>query len=314
MDALSVFELTKSYPVRNNSDFFAVRNLSFTAREGETIAFLGPNGAGKSTTIKILCGILTPTSGQVKIFGHQAGSVEGNRRLGLVFGTRSQLHLHMTIKESLELCAEIYFVSGKQKHHRIQELAEMFDIQHHLNSRARTLSLGERMRCEIVAALIHKPQILLADEPTIGLDIVAKNKLRELILQWQKEERTTVLLTSHDLSDVEALCQRCILIDHGQKQYDGPLAELKGPLKSLRRVRVTLSDAHLSLLDLSGGPTNNIIKKSIESNFIHNYEFDTVKHPLAESINNIIRHYGDNIQDLQIQEVSLEEVLRQRFS
>ncbi|HND84278.1 MAG TPA: hypothetical protein PLU50_00660, partial [Pseudobdellovibrionaceae bacterium] len=175
-------------------------------------------------------------------------------------------------------------------------------------------SLGERMRCEIVAALIHKPQILLADEPTIGLDIVAKNKLRELILQWQKEERTTVLLTSHDLSDVEALCQRCILIDHGQKQYDGPLAELKGPLKSLRRVRVTLSDAHLSLLDLSGGPTNNIIKKSIESNFIHNYEFDTVKHPLAESINNIIRHYGDNIQDLQIQEVSLEEVLRQRFS
>ena len=125
---------------------------------------------------------------------------------------------------------------------RLEELSMLFEIRDLLPKRVRTLSLGQRMRCELVAALIHKPAILLADEPTIGLDIIAKNRLRELVLRWQKEEKSTLLLTSHDLSDVEALCSRCILIDHGMKRFDGPIDLLKGELADLRRVQITVSD------------------------------------------------------------------------
>lgn len=196
----------------------------------------------------MLSGILTPSHGEAQVMGLAAGSREANKQIGLVFGTRSQLYMHMTIFESLDLISEIYFVTGELKKKRIHYLAELFQIEHHLTARARTLSLGERMRCELVAALIHRPRVLLADEPTIGLDVVAKNKLRELIRLWQNEEKTTLLLTSHDLSDVEALCHRCILIDHGQKQYDGTLPGLKGDLSDLRRLHITVVESETPIL------------------------------------------------------------------
>lgn len=303
--------LTKTYPKPKSQElFFAVKDLNFDITEGEVVAFLGPNGAGKSTTIKMLCGILTPSAGSSEIIGFKSGTKEANLRLGLVFGTRSQLYMHMTIHENLDLISEIYYVTGEEKKKRIAHLAEIFQIEHHLKSRARTLSLGERMRCEIVAALIHRPRVLLADEPTIGLDVVAKNKLREVIKTWQREEKATLLLTSHDLSDVEALCHRCILIDHGQKQFDGTLTGLKGDLSGVRRIQIISSDKSKSPM------TNVSLVKPVETGdeYIHKYEMNTQQIPMAETISKLSSHYGESLQDLQIFEASLEEVLGARFT
>jgi ABC-2 type transport system ATP-binding protein len=311
MHSITVKNLSKSYPQKKSSSpFFAVQNLNFDIHEGEVVAFLGPNGAGKSTTIKILSGILTPTSGSAEVMNMPAGSHAANRQLGLVFGTRSQLFMHMTVYESLDMIAEIYYVSGENKKKRLMHLAELFQIERHLQSRVRTLSLGERMRCELVAALVHHPRVLLADEPTIGLDVVAKNRLRELIRVWQKEEKTTLLLTSHDLSDVEALCERCILIDHGQKQYDGALTGLKGDLSGVRRLQITVADNSKAYF---GGDER--IQRTDDTNlFIHKYETHTSRISMPETISKLSRHYGESLQDLQIFEVSLEEVLSSRFS
>ena len=311
MKSIIAKNLTKTYSKpKTNELFFAVKDLNFDITEGEVVAFLGPNGAGKSTTIKMLCGILTPSSGSSEVMSLRSGTKEANLRLGLVFGTRSQLYMHMTIAENLDLISEIYYVTGYEKKRRIAQLAEIFQIEHHLKSRARTLSLGERMRCEIVASLIHKPRVLLADEPTIGLDVVAKNKLREVIKTWQKEEKATLLLTSHDLSDVEALCHRCILIDHGEKQYDGTITGLKGDLSGLRRIQIISSDKSKTLM------RNVTHVKALDSGdeFIHKYEMNTQQIPMAETISKLSSHYGESLQDLQIFEASLEEVLGARFS
>lgn len=300
--AIQAQELTKQFP---KTDSFSVRSLSFDIQQGETVAFLGPNGAGKSTTIKMLCGILSPTSGSAQILGFQSGTREANQSLGLVFGTRSQLYFHMTVEHCLDLSAEIYYLTGAQKRNRISELSEAFSITHLLNRRVRSLSLGERMRCEIVAALLHRPRVLLADEPTIGLDIVAKNSLREIIKNWQRHEKTTLMLTSHDLSDVEALCDRCILIDHGTKRFDGALKDLRGDLQNLRRIRVTTSSSDKKVLC---DPNRfKIIEQ--ESAFTHIYEFFTDRLPMSEGLFLLSQHYGDTLQDLNINEVTLEEVL-----
>ncbi|MFS4457794.1 ABC transporter ATP-binding protein [Bdellovibrio sp. HCB2-146] len=312
MLSITAKQLSKTYPKRQKTGetFYAVRDLNFEIQEGEVVAFLGSNGAGKSTTIKMLCGILTPTDGAAHVMGLSAGSRDANKLLGLVFGTRSQLFMHMTVYESLDLISEIYFVTGAEKKKRIQHLADLFQIEQHLRSRVRTLSLGERMRCELVAALIHRPRVLLADEPTIGLDVVAKNKLRELIRVWQQEEKTTLLLTSHDLSDVEALCHRCILVDHGQKQYDGPLAGLKGDLSGVRRLQITVAESSTRAFEGDA----RIRSLSSGKEFIHKYEMHTSQIPMTETISRLSQHYGEALQDLQILEVSLEEVLGARFA
>ena len=299
--------LTKQFP---NMKVPSVEDLSFEIHQGETVAFLGPNGAGKSTTIKILCGILSPSQGNAQILGFKAGTKESNLRLGLVFGTRSQLYFHMNVAHCLDLSAEIYYLTGKEKKKRIQELSEAFQITHLLNRRVRTLSLGERMRCEIVTALLHKPHVLLADEPTIGLDVVAKNTLREVVKNWQKYEKTTLMLTSHDLSDVEALCTRCILIDEGKKQFDGPLANLRGSLKNLRRIRVTTSDSDRKVLT---DPARFTLAQA-ESSFQHIYELFTDRCPMSEGLFALSKHYGDTLQDLNITEVTLEEVLGAQYA
>ncbi len=306
VSAIHASSLVKQFPKTQGP---SVHSLSFEIQPGETVAFLGPNGAGKSTTLKMLCGILSPTSGSAKILGFEAGSQSANQRLGLVFGTRSQLYLHMTVEHCLDLSAEIYGLTGAKKRNRIRELSEAFSLLSFLPRRVRSLSLGERMRCEIVSALLHGPQVLLADEPTIGLDIVAKNSLRELIKNWQKYEKTTLMLTSHDLSDVEALCDRCILIDHGMKRFDGTLTEMKGELKNLRRVRVTTSASNQEILKLDR------FKLSLKENlFTHVYEFFTDQLPMSEGLFSLSQHYGDQLQDLSISEVTLEEVLEARYS
>ena len=308
LPSLSARGISKWFDAGKGQRFDAVKDLSFELVPGESVAFLGPNGAGKSTTIKILCGILTPSSGSAEVAGHAAGTQNANKLLGLVFGTRSQLYMHMTVEQCLSMIGEIYFLSGDGKRVRIAELAALFDIQDLLKKRVRTLSLGQRMRCEVVAALLHRPKILLADEPTIGLDIIAKNRLRELVLRWQREEKSTLLLTSHDLSDVEVLCSRCILIDHGVKRFDGPVSALKGDLSDLRRVQITVSDQTTSPLK-----SEEKIQSVETDTFTHRYELRTRALPMAEALARLSRHYGDQLQDIQISEVSLEEVLARRY-
>jgi ABC-2 type transport system ATP-binding protein len=305
--AIDAKNLSKSFPKSTRP---SVSDLSFSIPQGETVAFMGQNGAGKSTTIKMLCGILSPSKGEAQILGYKAGSIEANQQLGLVFGTRSQLYFHMTVLHCLDLSAEIYYLTGEQKRSRIRELSDAFGITSYLSRRIRTLSLGERMRCEIVAALLHKPRVLLADEPTIGLDVLAKNSLRILIKNWQAHEKTTLMLTSHDLSDVEALCSRCILIDQGTLKYDGPLGNLKGDLRHIRKITAITSDPNKGLL------TNASIftSKVAESEFMHIYEFSLEKNQMSDCIYALTNHYGETLQDLGISEVSIEEVLGAKYA
>ncbi len=282
----------------------AVKDLSFSIHAGESVAFLGPNGAGKSTTIKMLCGILAPDRGEAMLAGFKAGSREGARKIGLVFGTRSQLFMHMTVAQCLDLSAEIYYLTGAEKLARIRELTTLFALEKLLSSRVRELSLGQRMRCEIAAALLHRPHVLLADEPTIGLDIIAKTKLRELIRRWQSEEKTTLLLTSHDLSDVEALCDRCILIDHGTKMFDGPIEDMKGQWRDIRRITIRAKSAGTRALL---GEAR--LKTLPGDEYTSVYETDIARFPMAQALSALTQHYGEELADIEISPVTLEEII-----
>lgn len=287
----------------------AVRDLNLEIRTGEAVAFLGPNGAGKSTTIKLLCGILKPTTGLSWLGGHRSGTFEANKRLGLVFGTRSNLWMYLTIKQSLEMLGATYFLSKKETLLRIHSLSELFEIRRFLDSPPNTLSLGERMRCEIVASLIHRPAILLADEPTIGLDIVGKTRFRNLLKQWQQEEKTTLLLTSHDINDVEALCQRAILINKGKICYDGLLNGLKGVHASTRNIKLTLSQ-----LALSGNGSKFGIEMIDDNHLTKKIQIDIKKISITSAIDYFSSLYKDNILDISVEEISLESIITQWYT
>jgi ABC-2 type transport system ATP-binding protein len=212
----------------SSKEIVAVNDISFSVKSGERIAFIGPNGAGKSTTIKMLTGILFPTSGQVNILG--LDPTKDRKRLayqiGTVFGQRSQLLPNLPLTDSLEFFGVMYDMPEKEIKERIAELVEIFDLKSFITQPVRKLSLGQRMRAEVAASLIHRPKIILLDEPTIGLDVVAKKTLRDLLLKINKEENTTIFLTSHDVGDIETLCDRTIIINYGIVIKDLPTEDL----------------------------------------------------------------------------------------
>jgi ABC-2 type transport system ATP-binding protein len=304
--AIQAKQLRKKFP---SSSEAAVDKLDIEVFAGESVAFLGPNGAGKSTTIKMLCGILVPDQGEARILGEAAGSKHANLHLGLVFGARSQLYFHMTVSQCLALQAETYYVSGSEQKTRIAKLAEIFGASKLLSKRVRELSLGERMRCEIVASLIHRPKVILLDEPTIGLDINAKLQLRQSLKQWQQEEKTTMLLTSHDLSDVEALCERCILINKGVKAYDGKLEHVKGDLAGIRRIKLLLSEPIQSNISTLPG-----LKELSGEGLEKQYEFRLEQTALPKVMEYLSGKYGHVLQDIQINGVRLEEVIQKHYA
>ena len=233
-EAVVATELTKSF-VRKNwrgrvvEVVRAVQGVSFKLDPGETVAFIGANGAGKSTTLRMLSGILSPTSGTATLFGEKSGSTRAAMHFGLVSGNRSLLWAHLKVSESLEIVAALYGLRSRGRRERIRALSQTLEIEPFLPRRGQTLSLGERMRCEMAAAVIHGPPLLLADEPTLGLDILARRHLRELLGRWARESGTTLLLTSHDVGDIESLCARAILIAQGMIVYDGPTSALADP-------------------------------------------------------------------------------------
>lgn len=242
-DSIIIKNLSKkfTFPVKNAAhgwiknlfnpevkEITAVDNISFSIKRGERVAFIGPNGAGKSTTIKMLTGILFPTSGSISVLG--LDPTKDRKKLayqiGTVFGQRSQLLPNLPLTDSLEFFGVMYDLTDEQIKSRIKELVTLFELESFINQPVRKLSLGQRMRAEVAASLIHKPKIILLDEPTIGLDVVAKKVLRDLLLKINKEEGTTIFLTSHDVGDVEFLCDRTIVINNGVIIKDLPTEDL----------------------------------------------------------------------------------------
>lgn len=214
---------------REYEEICALKNISFTIRDGEMVGYIGPNGAGKSSTIKILSGILTPDSGTVLVDGRipHKNRIRHVREIGVVFGQRSQLWWDVPVIDSFELLKDIYSIPDSQYRKSLEELTELLNLKELLRSPTRQLSLGQRMRCEIAASLLHRPRILFLDEPTIGLDAVSKLAVRDFILQQNQNHKTTVILTTHDMQDIEALTSRIILIGKGRLLLDGTIDDIK---------------------------------------------------------------------------------------
>lgn len=231
--------LTRQYTSK-----LAVDDINFTVADGEVVGYLGPNGAGKSTTIKILTGVLRPTAGRVEV----AGIVPWQERernalnIGVVFGQRTQLWWDLPLRDSLELIGKLYGVERTRHRANTARFTELLDLAPFLDTPVRQLSLGQRMRGDLAAAMLPEPRILYLDEPTIGLDIVAKERMREFIGTLNREEGTTAILTTHDLDDVERLCQRIVLIDGGKVLYDGDVENLKSRYAPSRRLVLRLAD------------------------------------------------------------------------
>lgn len=222
----------------------AVKSISFTIEEGEIVGFLGPNGAGKTTTLKTLAGLLYPTSGDVRVAGFVPWKRENAylRRISMVMGNKSQMLWDIPPRDSFQVLGEIYSVSPKDLKHTLEELFDLLDMHALLSKPVRTLSLGERMKCELVAALLYRPQVLFLDEPTLGLDISMQRRLRLFITEYNRRTGATVLLTSHYMADVEALCTRIIMINHGQIIYDGQLRALASRFAPHKLLRLVLGD------------------------------------------------------------------------
>jgi len=237
--------LSKTF-VRSRSEpsFMAVDGIAFAIDAGERVAFIGPNGAGKSTTLKMLTGLLYPTSGSARV----AGFVPWTQRrrlayeIGIVFGQRSQLWYHLRVRDSFELLAKIYGLDAKLQRERTARITDVLRIGALLDTPVKTLSLGQRMRCEIAAALLHGPKVLFLDEPTIGLDVTAKALLREHLKHLAEAEDTVIVLTSHDIGDIEQICARVILVNHGRILLDKPLEDLRSSFLREKRITIVTED------------------------------------------------------------------------
>ncbi|MEK3857416.1 ABC transporter ATP-binding protein [Cytobacillus sp. FSL H8-0458] len=292
----------KSLVKREHIKKEAVKDISFSINEGEMVGYIGPNGAGKSTTIKMLTGILVPTSGSVKVNGiiPYENRQENAKNIGVVFGQRTQLWWDLPTIESFELLKEIYQVPDKRYKENMDTFTEILGLDEFLNTPVRQLSLGQRMRADIAASLLHDPPILFLDEPTIGLDVVAKEKMRTFIKEINKERSITVILTTHDMEDIEKLCERMILIDHGQKVYDGEIAVVKERFGKMRTLIVDLEESSHSL-KLKGGE----VFKEEASRFWIRFNRDDV------SASGLIAQITEthNIKDLTVEEPAIESII-----
>ncbi|MCS0789116.1 ABC transporter ATP-binding protein [Cytobacillus pseudoceanisediminis] len=292
----------KSLVKREHIKKEAVKDISFSIGEGEMVGYIGPNGAGKSTTIKMLTGILVPSSGSVTVNGiiPYDNRQENAKNIGVVFGQRTQLWWDLPTIESFELLKEIYQVSAKRYKENMDTFTEILGLDEFLNTPVRQLSLGQRMRADIAASLLHDPPILFLDEPTIGLDVIAKEKMRTFIKEINNERKITVILTTHDMEDIEKLCERMILIDHGQKVYDGEIAVVKERFGKTRTLIVDLEESSYSL-QLKGGE----VFKEEASRFWIRFNRDEVS--ASELIAQITETH--NIKDLTVEEPAIESII-----
>lgn len=283
----------------------AVNDISFEVNEGETIAFIGPNGAGKSTTIKMLTGILYPTSGVIEICGLTPIKDRDKLayKIGTVFGQRSQLLPNLPLTDSMEMFGAMYDMSKEDIKNRIEELSELFDLKDFIKQPIRKLSLGQRMRAEIATSLMHRPKIIFLDEPTIGLDVVSKKKLRDLFLKINQEEKVTIFLTSHDTEDIQSICKRCVIINHGKIIIDTTTKELMCSYIKNKNIVITPETIFKTFPTLIEGI--DYVEKTKDQIIVKvNTEIIGTQKALQELTKNF------NIDDVDIQNESLEDIIR----
>jgi ABC-2 type transport system ATP-binding protein len=312
--AIELKEISKTYTVhhraglvrRSRSEVHAVQQVSFTVDRGEMVGYLGPNGAGKSTTIKMITGILTPTSGDITVLGLTPTRERRalTSRIGVVFGQRSQLWWDLPLIDSFELLHHVYRTEPDRHRRNREEFTERLELADFLHTPVRQLSLGQRMRGELTAALLHDPELIVLDEPTIGLDVVSKYAVRHFLQEVNAERRTTVLLTTHDLDDVEQLCQRMLIIDHGKVVLDGGVAEFKAAHGTERTLVVDLVEAEPAL-DLRLGEVYEINGPR------QRIRFDRRRTTAADVIAEVTARTP--IHDLSIEEPAIEDLIRRLY-
>ncbi len=314
---INLQNLSKNFYIRTNKNLFtgifnpkiktikAVDSISFTINKGESVAFLGPNGAGKTTTIKMLAGLIFPTAGSVTVLNYNPFHKQETflKKIGLVMGNKSGLSWELTPQQNFDLLYRVYNINKIDYQNKLEELANILNVQPVLNTPVRKLSLGERMKCELIGSILHSPEILFLDEPTIGLDIISKKKIRIFLKELQKKFNTTIILTSHDMDDVESVCDRVVIINNGKKIYDNDLNFL-----------------------LSGYNKNKIIKFYFEGDFpkgikidyanIYSQDDETItfkikKELMSKLIADITGQY--NVMDIDILTVPLENVIEDIF-
>lgn len=280
----------------------AVNDISFSVEEGEAVAFIGPNGAGKSTTIKMLTGILYPTSGEINVLGYNPSKerVKLSYEIGSVFGQKEQLWVHLSAYENFKFFGSIYDIKKDKLADRIEELATIFDIKDFMHQPVKSLSLGQRMKCEMVASLLHNPKMLFFDEPTIGLDPIAKETLRKLIKKINRELKTTVLFTSHDVGDIEEVCKRVIIINDGKIVLDDSMKNLKYHYMNKKIVEVNLKNP-VKIKEKDG----IAVLKSKDT--LYKIEVDMNK----STIDDLLGLFNtDDIQDITISSTPLEDIIK----
>ena len=298
--------------VREYKTVRAVDSVSFRIQPGEMVGYIGPNGAGKSTTVKMLTGILEPTAGRAVVngFNPYRDRTRYTRTIGVVFGQRTQLWWDIAVVESFRLLQRIYEVSDSDYAARLELFDKVLEIKRYLNTPVRKLSLGERMRCDLAASLLHNPPLLFLDEPTIGLDVVAKTNVRQFLKQINREFGATMLLTTHDLSDIEELCGRLMIIDHGRVLFDGALAELKRQLWRELQVKIELKEpaqaATLESLNLNG------IARERLDDLNYRLSFDRDRYTAGDVIRQVVA--AVDVRDVFIQEEPIEEIVRRIYT
>ncbi|MGL5433961.1 MAG: ABC transporter ATP-binding protein [Lachnospiraceae bacterium] len=278
----------------------AVKNISFHIREGEIVGFLGPNGAGKTTTLKMLSGILFPTSGEVSVLDYTPWKRknEFKRQISIVLGQKNQLWWDLPASESLYLNKCIYGIGDEEYKQTLNELCDLLQVEKLLDVQVRNLSLGERMKMELVAALLHKPKIIFLDEPTIGLDMIAQKNIRDFLKYYNQKEKTTIMLTSHYLEDIENLCERVIVINHGKIVYDGQLKTINDKLAQKKIVKIKTQDNYLNCDDDRWS-----VRKNEDGLLTLEVERDVVQKVITE----LLLKY--DIKDFSVEDIPLEESL-----
>ncbi len=323
MSIISVHDLSKSFTTYNRrsgitgsfkdlisrqyTDFIAVDKLNINIEAGELVGYIGPNGAGKSTSIKMLTGILKPSSGNIRILDYEPfkDRKHYSQKIGVVFGQRTQLWWDIPTIESFNLLSKIYSVPSNIFKRKLEQLVEVMDLSEVLNTPVRKLSLGQRMRCDLAASLIHDPKILFLDEPTIGLDAVAKDSIRNFLRFINQEYKTTILLTTHDLKEIEELCQRIIVIDKGHKVYDGSLDNIKN-IAGLQKT-LKLEFNHEAPLEKINESFQSKLLFSREGSKTITTKYDSKEFATSEILKSIFANF--DVSDVSIVEPNIEEVI-----
>lgn len=323
MSLIEVRDLVKTYKIIEKEDgligYFknlinpkykevtAVREINFNINEGELVGYIGENGAGKSTTIKMLTGLLTPTSGKVLVNGLVPNEkrIENNKNIGAVFGQKTQLWWDLPVIESFRLIKKMYKIPENKYRKNLKKFSEILDLENLLEKQVKNLSLGQKMRCEIAATFLHNPKIVYLDEPTIGLDVFVKENIRKFIKDINKEKKTTVILTTHDLKDIEDVCDRIILLDKGQIIYDGEKQKFKDTYGKYAVAEFIINSKNKDISNLYNATILEEDETSLKVKFMHD-ETTIVK--LMNEISNYCK-----IEDIHIKESELEDILKEIY-